>query len=168
MKTIIFDTSAIVPAITGGVNFTQDLLLLADKKFVKLVASNETIKELKTALKYPKIAKNIKPDLKHYLDIYLKNVEVLQVPKTTKSLAVGTTKDPKDDMFIALAEYSKADFLISLDRKHLVSLKKWKNTQIVLPPLAVLGVAKDFGFEWGKEQTLANWWKKIESKILKS
>ena len=166
MTTIILDTSALVTTVTGNQNFTQDLLSLAQKKFVRLVASKETISELKAVLEYPKIKENIKPKLQHFLDYYWQNVQVIDVPTTTKSLTRGTTKDPKDDMYIALAQYSKADYLVSLDRKHLVSLGNWESTQIVLPPMAILGVAKSYGFEWTQQEALSIWWKEIEPKIM--
>ena len=166
MKIIIFDTSAIITAITGNQNFTQDLLLLAHRGVLKIVASKETIAELKTVLKYPKIKERVKLELRRFLEMYLQSVELVDVPKTTKSLARGSTKDPKDDMYIALSEYSKADYLVSLDRKHLVSLKSWKKTKIVLPPTAILNIAKDFGFEWTQEKKLSEWWLEVESKIL--
>lgn len=119
------------------------------------------------ALEYPKVKKIIKPSLKSYLDIYFSCVKTVKVPIKTKSLATGSTKDPKDDMFLALSEYSKADYLVSLDRKHLVVLRKWKNTKIVLPPLAILGVAKSYGFSWDQKQNLANWWDEIQPKLIK-
>ncbi len=166
MKTIIFDTSALITTITGNANFTQSLLLLAEKKLVKIVASQDTLDELKAVLEYEKVKKIIKTELEYFLQIYWQNVELVDVPHTTKSLARGTTKDPKDDMYIALCEHTQADYLVSLDRKHLVVLEYWKNTQIVLPTKALIGVAKSYGFESKKNEFLPEWWHSISAKLL--
>jgi len=166
MYTIILDTSALITAITGNANFTQSLLLLAEKKLVKIVASQDTLDELKAVLEYEKVQKIIKIELKYFLQIYFKNVELIDVPHTTKSLTRGTTKDPKDDMYIALCEHTKANYLISLDRKHLVALKHWKNTQIVLPTAALIGVAKSYGFQPKENELLPEWWHSISAQLL--
>lgn len=41
--------------------------------------------------------------------------------------------DPDDNMFLAACLESKADYLVSLDKKHLLPLKHFHGTQIVMP-----------------------------------
>jgi putative PIN family toxin of toxin-antitoxin system len=168
MSIVILDTSALIVAITGARNFTQDLLLLAQQGCIKIVASQETLEEFKNSLEYPKIKKIIKPHLEYFLEIFWDNVQIVDIPRKHKSLTAGTTEDPKDDIFIALAEHIQANYLVSLDRKHLVVLKKWRNTSIVLPYMAVLGIAEGYGFKWNREQDLSSWWQKTKSKIISS
>lgn len=43
--------------------------------------------------------------------------------------------DPNDNMFLAAAYESGADYLVSLDKKHLLPLKYYHGTQIVTPDL---------------------------------
>jgi len=43
--------------------------------------------------------------------------------------------DPNDNMFLAAAYESGADYLISLDRKHLLPIKYYHGTQIVDPSI---------------------------------
>jgi putative PIN family toxin of toxin-antitoxin system len=43
--------------------------------------------------------------------------------------------DPKDNMLLATAYESKADYLVSLCKKHILPIKYWHGTQIVTPPL---------------------------------
>lgn len=41
--------------------------------------------------------------------------------------------DPNDNMFLAAAYESGADYLVSLDKQHLLPLKYYRETQIVDP-----------------------------------
>ena len=45
--------------------------------------------------------------------------------------------DPDDNMFLAAAYESNADYLISLDKKHLLPLKHYHGTQILSPALFI-------------------------------
>ena len=45
--------------------------------------------------------------------------------------------DPDDNMFLAAAYESKANYLVSLDKKHLLPLKHYHGTQIVEPGLFI-------------------------------
>lgn len=45
--------------------------------------------------------------------------------------------DPNDNMFLAAAYEAKADYLVSLDRQHLLPLKHYHGTQIVTPALFI-------------------------------
>lgn len=50
-------------------------------------------------------------------------------PKTK----IDFSADEKDAYLLELAEESKADYLITGDKKHLLPLKKWRNTIIISP-----------------------------------
>ena len=43
------------------------------------------------------------------------------------------SKDPKDNKYLACAKDGKADYLVTGDKKHLLSLKKFGTTRIVSP-----------------------------------
>ena len=45
--------------------------------------------------------------------------------------------DPDDNMFLAAAYEAKADYLVSLDRQHLLPLKHYHGTQILTPALFI-------------------------------
>lgn len=45
--------------------------------------------------------------------------------------------DPGDNMFLAAAQEGSADYLVSLDAKHLLPLKHHKKTQIVNPRIFI-------------------------------
>ncbi|MBI5621012.1 putative toxin-antitoxin system toxin component, PIN family [Candidatus Gottesmanbacteria bacterium] len=46
---------------------------------------------------------------------------------------VSTSKDKKDNRYLACAKDGAADYLITGDKKHLLSLKKYGTTRIVSP-----------------------------------
>jgi len=46
---------------------------------------------------------------------------------------IDFSADPKDAYLLELAEESKADYLITGDKKHLLPLKHWKKTVIINP-----------------------------------
>jgi putative PIN family toxin of toxin-antitoxin system len=45
--------------------------------------------------------------------------------------------DPDDNMFLAAAYEAKANYLVSLDRQHLLPLKHYHGTQIITPALFI-------------------------------
>lgn len=47
------------------------------------------------------------------------------------------TIDPNDNMLLAAAQEGSADYLVSLDAKHVLPLKHHKGTQIVNPTLFI-------------------------------
>lgn len=51
--------------------------------------------------------------------------------------------DPGDNKFLAAAYEAKADYLVSLDKKHLLSLKHYHGTQIVSPDAFIKATADD-------------------------
>ena len=48
--------------------------------------------------------------------------------------------DPDDNMFLAAAYEAKADYLVSLDRQHLLPLKHYRGTQILTPALFIRAI----------------------------
>lgn len=57
---------------------------------------------------------------------------VIMIPKKS----IHFSNDEKDAYLLELAEECKADYLVTGDKKHLLPLKKWKNTLIISPKQA--------------------------------
>ncbi len=53
--------------------------------------------------------------------------------KVSAVSSVHASKDDKDNRYLACAKDGDADFLITGDKKHLLSLKKFGTTQIISP-----------------------------------
>lgn len=60
----------------------------------------------------------------------------LRIPGAYESTRLDKV-DPGDNMFLAAAYESNADYLVSLDKKHILPLKHYHRTQIVSPELLV-------------------------------
>jgi uncharacterized protein len=58
----------------------------------------------------------------------------LTIPGVYESYTLDSI-DPSDNKFLAAAHESHADFLVSLDAKHILPLKHYHGTQIVTPEL---------------------------------
>ena len=50
---------------------------------------------------------------------------------TTGNLKLEASPDPKDDMFIAAAVEAQADYVVSLDKCHLIKLKQYQGIRIL-------------------------------------
>lgn len=48
-------------------------------------------------------------------------------------VATSITRDVSDTKFLALAQESSANYLVTTDRRHLIRLKRYKQTRIVTP-----------------------------------
>lgn len=49
------------------------------------------------------------------------------------TIPLGLVRDVTDRKFLCLAHESNADFLVTKDRRHLLHLRKYRNTEIVTP-----------------------------------
>ena len=85
--------------------------------------------EILKVFQYPKIKKNLKPQDYQALNFLLKEEIKLIIPKKRITLC----KDLEDNMYLECALEGKAGFLITGDKKHLLPLKKFRQTKIVSP-----------------------------------
>lgn len=60
----------------------------------------------------------------------------LQIPGAYQATRLNNI-DPDDNMLLAAAYEGHADYLVSLDRKHLLPLKHYHGTQILSPGLFI-------------------------------
>ena len=60
------------------------------------------------------------------------NVVSLNIPGVYEATFLDDI-DPKDNMFLAAAYEAKADYLVSLDKKHILPIKYYHGTQILQP-----------------------------------
>jgi uncharacterized protein len=124
----IFDTNTLISA-TIRPNSVPDkafrkALLLGD-----VLYSDETLEELRTVLNRPKFDKYITLEerqkfFKYYLQVSIK----IDAP----TLDMPVCRDPKDDKYLALADASKAHFIVTGDLDLLV-LNPFKDTLILKP-----------------------------------
>lgn len=120
---VVLDTNIFISGILFGGN-AEKILHLYGQDRIELVISPETINELLTKLEKFKVSPQILEDTFYALD--KKATKVLPRKKIYRS------RDPKDNMFLAVAGEAKADFLITGD-KDLLILKKFEGTLIISP-----------------------------------
>jgi putative PIN family toxin of toxin-antitoxin system len=91
-----------------------------------ILASSETLAELDSVLRRPKLAAYIAaPERAAFLDELARGVDLVRV---TERLSL--CRDPRDDKFLELAHAGRADFLLTGDAD-LLALHPFRGTAIV-------------------------------------
>lgn len=121
---VVFDTNIYISAIIFGGN-PRACLELARKGKIEVSVSSPILLEISQKLKA-----KFKWSDKEVLDViegYSKFIK-----KVTPQQKLSIIKaDPTDNKILECAKEAKADFIVSGDVKHLLSLKNFENTKIV-------------------------------------
>lgn len=130
MLKVILDTSVFVSAIISKNPQTAPNRILAkwQQGNFTLVISPQLLEELVKILVRPGIDLELIEDL-----VSVIGTLALQIEGAYEATFLDQI-DPDDNMFLAAAYESKADYLVSLDN-HLLSLKFYHGTQILTPSL---------------------------------
>lgn len=120
---VVIDTNVFISGILYGGNAEKILGLFKDAK-IEVIISPETLNELLIKLAKFEVEEKLIEDLYYILDTG--TIKVLPTKKVT------VARDKKDNMFLALAWESKADYLVTGD-KDLLILKNYERTLIVSP-----------------------------------
>ena len=134
MITAILDTNVFVQALSSSPQSASSRVVAAyfDHR-VRLVFSSATFDELIEVLALPQIK------VRHGLsdDEIIEFTESLWdhavVYRTTRPSVAGVVRDLTDKKFLALAEESNAEYLVTNDRRHLRPLGRHHRTEIVTP-----------------------------------
>jgi uncharacterized protein len=126
MLRVVLDTNIYISAIlTPGK--PRDVLELARKKRIRLLISEAILQETERILRV-KIGKS--PNEISRILISLQTISEFVSPLLTIS---HIKADPSDDRILECAVEGKADYIVSGDTKHLLPLKKYRNTKIISP-----------------------------------
>jgi putative PIN family toxin of toxin-antitoxin system len=130
---IILDTSTIITAFIGdNSSFSKDIIKLLNQDKIQCFICADTIDELKLKSRSTKLLKlrNFKrQEIEEFIIIYQQKATFIELKDNVKFIH---SRDPKDDVFMALATQIEADFIISVD-KDLLCLKSVGNTKIIRP-----------------------------------
>jgi uncharacterized protein len=124
---VVLDTNILVSALISPVGHPAAIYdAWEDGKFTLLTCA-EQLDELRATLRKPRVAELIKPHKAGRLVNQVKKLaeEIGSLPRVTRSA------DPNDDFLLALSEAGKADYLVTGDKRGLLSLDRHKATQIV-------------------------------------
>lgn len=92
-----------------------------------LITSDEQFEEFRRVTRYPRLQPYIRPaDAGTMLNELRDRAVVLSNLPT-----VTISSDPNDDFLLAMSSVGQADFLVTNDRKGLLSLKQYGRTRIV-------------------------------------
>ena len=122
----VFDTNIYISALIFGGN-PERCLALAEKRAIQLISSYDILKELSATLKNKfeiptrEIARMITRIERHAM--------MVSPEKTVRVIKA----DPSDNSILEAAEAAHADYIVSGDKKHLLSIKKFRRTKIVTP-----------------------------------
>lgn len=94
-----------------------------------LFQSAETFEELAEVLARPKFARYFSPDAAQNLLDKIRASATFLEPNSSPLIS----PDPDDNKFFALAEAAEADFLLSGDTKHVLTILDYRNAQTIAP-----------------------------------
>jgi putative PIN family toxin of toxin-antitoxin system len=130
----VLDTNVIVQAVIGSSRSASCRVPKAyDAGKFRLVCSTATIDELLNALLIPKIRDRHGWSGDQILNFALSMLVQADTYPEYPSMSIPIPRDVTDTKFLALAEKSKAEYLITNDRRHLLPLKRFFGTRILTP-----------------------------------
>lgn len=123
---IIVDVNILISFLIGKTISSKFRNILEDKRF-EILSCSELLDELKGVLIRPKFSRHILPtETEQFMQLFS-----LATENITISTIVTISTDSDDNYLLALAQDGKASYLITGDKKHLLLLKRFKNTEII-------------------------------------
>lgn len=124
---IVIDTNVLISALLIPSSAPAQLLILWREGRFLLLTAKPQLEELSRVTRYPKIRQRLKPALAGRLLNELRDLAV-----TVNSLpSVDISPDPYDNYLLSIANGGQADYLITGDKRDLLSLQKYKSTCII-------------------------------------
>lgn len=124
---IVLDTNPLVSALISRSGPTDRLYIAWTKQRYDLVTSNERLDEFRRVTRYPRVKKLIDPSAAGtiYNQLLASGVVLEKLP------AIDRLRDPGDNFLLAMAEAGAAEYLVTGDKRDLLSLKQHGNTRVV-------------------------------------
>jgi uncharacterized protein len=125
---VIFDTNVYIATLIkpSGTAAKAYTLWSKDKRF-SLLTSETQLDEFRRVSRYPELKALISSQRAGAMVNKLR----LRATLIAKTEAITVAKDPDDDFLLAMVLAAKADYLVSLDQKHVLSLGKIGETPMV-------------------------------------
>ena len=138
---VVFDTSTLAGAILRR-NSTPRKALDFALNLCELCVSLESLAELETVLARPHFARYAPIEARiAFVDFVRRNSRIVSIEASSAFDMQPACRDPKDNLFLALAFAARADLLVSSDDDLLV-MHPWRGIAILTPAqfLAEFGV----------------------------
>ncbi|WP_250123873.1 putative toxin-antitoxin system toxin component, PIN family [Chroococcidiopsis sp. CCMEE 29] len=133
MIKVVLDTSVFIAALLSKSQTSTPVLVLNSWRgqCFTLVMAPQLLRELVVKLMRKQVPQADIEDL-----VTLIAEAALHISGTYEATRLDDI-DPDDNIFLAAAYEAKADYLVSLDRQHLLPLKHYHGTQILTPALFI-------------------------------
>ncbi|MBI5206416.1 MAG: putative toxin-antitoxin system toxin component, PIN family [Candidatus Firestonebacteria bacterium] len=124
---VVLDTNIYISALLVPGSNPDKIIHLAINKFLEIYISPEILKELENNL-----VKKFEYTDKEAKEVIIWLESIARIIKPVHSIANVCKKD-SDHCILECAMSGGADFIVSGDKKHLLSIKKYSNIEIISP-----------------------------------
>lgn len=124
---LVVDTNILISALLASTSLPAHLILLWRDGRFDLLTSMDQLDELMRVTRYPKIRERLSPVLAGRLINEVRDLAIM-LPKLP---LVTASPDPHDNYLLAMASAGHADFLVTGDKRDLLSLKLFEGAKIV-------------------------------------
>ena len=125
---VVIDTNVLVSALLSPTSAAARLVSLWQQGRFTLLSSPEQLDELSRVTRYPKLRQRLNPALAGRLINEIRHLATLVMPPLPEVLV---SPDPSDNYLLAIASSGAADYLVSGDKRDVLSLNKYEGTKIV-------------------------------------
>jgi putative PIN family toxin of toxin-antitoxin system len=124
---VILDTNILCSALITPGGLADRLYLAWRGRLFTLVTSEQQLEEFRRVTRYPRVRQYIEPAAAGTLHNELRRLAVMlaELP------VIEASRDPWDDFLLAMAQAGKADFLVTGDKRDLLSMGSFAKTRIV-------------------------------------
>lgn len=123
---LVIDTNVLISGLISWNSKPHFAIKKAVSEYV-ICASTETLNEFLEVSSRPKFAKYFRTlEKERFINELLTYIEFFEITER-----VTDCKDPKDNKFLELAINANAKFLITGDKKDLLSMNPYKNVEII-------------------------------------
>ena len=124
---VVLDTNILVSALISRAGPTDRLYVAWQENRYNLVTSTEQLVEVQRVTRYPRARKLVEPSAAGtlYNQLCAAHKVLARLPEVTR------LPDPGDNCLLAMAEAGAADYLVTGDKRDLLTLKKHGRAAIV-------------------------------------
>jgi putative PIN family toxin of toxin-antitoxin system len=124
---LVVDTNVLISALLAGTSLPAHLIALWRDGHFDMLTSAEQVDELIRVTRYPKIRERLSPAIAGRLINEFRDLGI-----TVEALPVVTAcADPHDNYLLAMAMAGAADYIVTGDKRDLLSLKRHERSRML-------------------------------------
>lgn len=132
MRRVVIDTSTLVGALIHANSVPHRAWLFAEQK-CEILACRQTFDEIETVLHRDRLSRYVDEVTRdRFIEIYRISVEWVELLQSDMAPVEPSCRDPRDDVFLALAYAGGANLIVSSD-KDLLVMHPWRGIAILTP-----------------------------------